>query len=120
LAVVEDVPLSKLAELVNKIIERDNGFQVSEVNSRAESKQPDFTDLERRIAALEVSYKRSRSKSRNREKRRFKSPSRVKINSFNKSKDKTICFYHNKFGEKAKKCTIPCAMSKSLMALPEN
>jgi len=120
LAVVEDVPLSKLAELADKIIERDNGFQVSEVNSRAESKQSDFAELERRIAALEVSYKRSRSRSRNREKRRFKSSSRVKNNTVNESKDKTICFYHNKFGDKAKKCTIPCAMSKSLMALQEN
>jgi len=123
LTVVEDVPLSKLAELTDKIIERDNGFQVAEVNSRAESKQSDFADLERRIAALEILYKHSRSKSQNREKRRFKSSSRVKNNSLNESKDKIIiiiCFYHNKFRNKAKKCTIPCATSKSLTALQEN
>ncbi|XP_039303395.1 uncharacterized protein LOC120357299 [Solenopsis invicta] len=67
LAVVENVPLVKLSELADKIVERDTGFQVAEVNTST-SKQSDFSDLERRIAALEVSRRYGRSFSRSRRK----------------------------------------------------
>jgi len=45
LVVIKDVPFSKLAELFDKVIERKSGLQVSEVNTRAESKQSDFSDV---------------------------------------------------------------------------
>ena len=118
LAVVENVPLIKLAELADKIVERDTGLQVAEVNSQSSSKQQDFSDLERRIAALEVSRRRGRSSSRSRSNK-----SRLRSNSRNakfNSKDQSICFYHKKFGDKAKKCTIPCTMSKTLTESQEN
>lgn len=113
LAVVEEVSLAKLAVLADKILDRDNGLQVSEVTPKTDSKISDFAALERRIAALEVSHRRSRSKFRPKGKR-FRTPSR---NSKDRaeSEEKAICFYHKKFGSKALKCTIPCSMSKSLL-----
>ncbi|XP_039313966.1 uncharacterized protein LOC120359671 [Solenopsis invicta] len=117
LAVVENVPLVKLSELADKIVERDTGFQVAEVNTQSTSKQSDFADLEQRIAALEVSHRRGRSFSRSRSKSKFRSNSRNKRSN---SKDQSICFYHKKFGNKAKRCTIPCLMSKTLTDSQEN
>lgn len=120
MAVVEDSPLVKLAELADKIIDRESGLQVATVTPSTESnnaKSCDLTDLERRISALEVKRSRNRSKSRFDGKRRFRSTSRNK--KFDK-KDEKICFYHRKFGDKALKCTIPCAMSKSLTDKQEN
>ncbi|XP_029168376.1 uncharacterized protein LOC114938562 [Nylanderia fulva] len=110
LAVVEDVPLIKLAELADKIVERDTGYQITEVNTSLKSKQSDLADLEKRIAALEVFRRRGRSFSRSRSKTRLRSNSKDKKSD---SKEQ-ICFYHKKFGDKAKKCTIPCTKSKTL------
>lgn len=120
LAVVENVPLIKLAELADKIADRDGGLQVAEVSNNSNSKSPDFADLLRRIEALEVSRRRDRSKSRSRERRRFRSSSRNKENSNKDVKDTSICFYHKKFGDKAKRCTLPCSMSKTFLASQEN
>jgi len=111
LAVVEDVPLHKLAD---KILNRDNGLlsscqSVVEI-AKSDTTTPSLTDLERRISALEV--KRSRNKSRPNFYRRknFRSKSREKSVSSNSN----ICYYHKRFGSKTIKYTIPCSMSKTL------
>lgn len=55
LAVVEDSPLVKLAELADKIIDRKSGLQVATITPSTESnnaKSCNLTDLERRISAL--------------------------------------------------------------------
>lgn len=128
LAVVGECPLMKLAELADKIIGRDTGLQVATVDSPSELSS-NFADLERRIAALEVRHPRNRSRSRFNANKRFRSSSRNrswknynKNNNLSKSDKNEVqtCFYHKKFGENAKKCTIPCAMSKSLTQKSEN
>lgn len=118
LAVVEGSPLNKLAELADKIIDRDSGLQVATIASPIASTSSNLDDLERRIAALEIRHKRDRSRFRSRSQKRYRSSSRDKV-SKNKDQDQ-ICFYHKKFGEKARKCTIPCSMSKSLTEKAEN
>ncbi|XP_018400067.1 PREDICTED: uncharacterized protein LOC108777628 [Cyphomyrmex costatus] len=122
LAVVGDVPLNKLAELADKILERDNGLlpicqSVVEV-PKADPVTPNLADLEKRIAALEFKCSRSKSRSNYRRRRNFRSKSRDKSDSTNSE----ICFYHRKFGSKAFKCTVPCSMSKTLALAdkPEN
>jgi len=75
LAVVDECPLSKLAELADKIIDRDSGLQVATVVTSSELNS-NFVDLERRIAALKVNWPRSRSKSRFCANKRFRSSSR--------------------------------------------
>lgn len=116
LAVVEDCPLVKLAELADKIINRDSGYQVATDSHHVKSSSSNFMDLERRIAALEVKRLRSRSRTKFRAKTRSRSKSK---NKFGKA-DKTICFYHERFGDKARKCTIPCSMTNSLNKQTEN
>lgn len=116
LAVVDDCPLVKLAELADKILDRETNLHVATIASSAGKDTSNFVDLERRIAALEVRRVRSRSKFRYKERRRFRSSSRSKSDKNNQK----ICFYHKKFGAKAFKCTIPCDMSKSLVERQEN
>ncbi|XP_070169423.1 uncharacterized protein [Polyergus mexicanus] len=54
LAVVEDCPLIKLAELADKILDRETSLQVATIASPVEENTSNFTNLERRIAALEI------------------------------------------------------------------
>ncbi|XP_070158016.1 uncharacterized protein [Polyergus mexicanus] len=87
LAVVEDCPLIKLAELADKILDRETSLQVATIASPVEGNTSNFTNLERRIAALEIKRIRSRSKFKYKEKRRSRSSSR---NKFDKDNQK-IC-----------------------------
>lgn len=116
LAVVDDCPLIKLAELADKIMDRDTGLQVASIASPLDLNSTCLSDLVRRVEALEVNHSRNRSKYRYNGKRRFRSSSRAKANKNNEE----VCFYHKKFGAKALKCTIPCAMSKSFSEKEEN
>lgn len=119
LAVVEESPLIKLAELADKIVERDTGLQVATIASPVTSTSSNLEDLEKRIAALEIKFKHGRTAFRSRSRSRYGSSSRGK--KVDKSKaDNQVCFYHKKFGDKAKKCVIPCSMSKSLTQKQEN
>lgn len=120
LAVVEGSPLVKLAELADKIIDRDSGLQVATIASPVASTSSSFDDLERRIATLEVRHKRDRSRFRNRSQKRYRSSSRNYNNSKKDKNKDQICFYHKKFGDNAKKCVIPCSMSKTLTDKTEN
>ncbi|XP_029670045.1 uncharacterized protein LOC115239590 [Formica exsecta] len=120
LAVVEGSPLIKLADLTDKIMDRESGLQVATITPSTEpcvTKSCDLADLERKISALEVKRSRDKSRSRFNGKRRFRSSSRNKKTD---KKDEQTCFYHSKFGNKAIKCTIPCAMSKSFIVNQEN
>ncbi|GFU19042.1 hypothetical protein NPIL_68041 [Nephila pilipes] len=69
------------------------------------------------IAALSKQVERlSRDRSRNRSRRRYgKSPYRSKTPTRRedyKFKD-DFCYYHNRFGSKAKKCREPCIFAKA-------
>lgn len=124
LAVVEESPLNKLAELADKIMEREPGSQINSVLTPESSSSQilNFNELERRIAALELKRShRSRSKSKSRSKG-FRSYSKNKENKSDKTDndDSQVCYYHKRFGTKAVKCTIPCSMSKLLTDKQEN
>lgn len=57
------------------------------------------TELKQQISQLNIN---SRGRSQSRRDSRSRSKSR------NRSKTPGVCWYHNNFGEKAKKCTSPC------------
>lgn len=60
LAVIEGSPLVKLAELADKIMDRESGLQVATITPSAESsgsKPCDLADLERRISAIKKKTK---------------------------------------------------------------
>jgi len=110
----EDVPLHKLAELADRILDRDNGL-LSSCQAVAKIAETDNTTsvlatLEKRIAALEVKRSRSKSRFNYNKKKNFRAKSREKSVPSNSD----ICYYHKRFGSKAIKCTIPCSMSKTL------
>lgn len=69
-----------------------------------------IAELSRQVASLQSRYnENNRSGNRSRDRRvhsqRFRSRS--------KSRDSSVCWYHNKFGPKANKCTSPCSYSSS-------
>lgn len=67
-----------------------------------------IAELTKEVAALRLQLNekgsRHRSKSRDRQK---------KNRSRSKSYDRSVCWYHRKFGTKANRCTTPCGFSSS-------
>ncbi|GFT35058.1 hypothetical protein NPIL_668461 [Nephila pilipes] len=127
---VSSEKLENLAKLADKIPEvRASPFtpNVYAVADRSEqlfdspnSPLNEMIALRGEIAALSKQVERlSRDRSRNRSRRRYgKSPYRSKTplrrEDYNFNDD--FCYYHNRFGSKAKKFREPCTFSKA----PEN
>ena len=106
----ETLSLSDLAELADKIIEAqpDNYGTVSAVAPREnapkndlENQVSELTKLERELTTvvghIQRSQSRSRSRSRGRRDAKRDSPS-----------DSELCWYHDKYGDKAHRCRSPC------------
>lgn len=106
LSVSED-RLEKLATMADKICDCSD-TEIHAVSSASENRMSRLDNIERRLESLcnkMEAFGGSRSKSRATGKRnRSKSSHR---------KDKPLCWYHFKFGEKAKKCVTPCNFKQS-------
>lgn len=106
LAALTDVSLDKAAEIADRVVEVTpipvSDCSVSSVNSIEDKLLAEIKKLHIRIDALS----RSRSQTRN---KNFKPRER----SRSKSQHFENCWYHYKFGEKAKKCNPPCNFSKN-------
>ncbi|GFU35263.1 uncharacterized protein NPIL_290431 [Nephila pilipes] len=125
---VSSEKLENLAKLADKIAEvRASPFtqNVYGVSGRSEqsSDSPhsplnEMVALRGEIAALSKQVERlSRDRSRNRSHTRYgKSPYRSKTPSWreNYHYNDEFCYYHNRFGSKAKKCREPCTFAKAL------
>ena len=99
--------LQKLAEMADKVMEvaAPNVAAVSVADSSSEVKQlrEEVARLADLVATLNRGHSRdSRSRSRG---RRPHSPAAQNDHP----QDQTLCWYHKKFGESAKKCQDPCA-----------
>ena len=108
LAVVEDIPLAKLAELADKILDRKAdsiSAAAVETHPRQEKTEvgPDINEIVKRLEALETSSGRGRARSNRRAKNR---PARASRSRSSTSAQQRPCFYHRKFGDKAWKCTV--------------
>ncbi|GFU20307.1 hypothetical protein NPIL_704921 [Nephila pilipes] len=119
--------LENMAKLADKIAEvRASPFtpDVYAVAGRSEqssdspnSSLNEMIALRCEIASLSKQIERlSRDRSRNRSRRRYgkspyrsKTPSRREDYNFNGE----FCYYHNRFGSKAKKCREPCTFAKA-------
>lgn len=110
LAVVENVPLDKLAELADKAIERT----VPSVNEVATQRTTEPTiaainELTKQLQQLISSYNYGRPRSR--------TPSSRYKNYRNTPRDTDrqpkICYYHTKFGINARKCTKTCTFQRT-------
>lgn len=123
LAVSEVKDLDNLAAIADKIMETTRPLQAAEVNCQAE-KSDDTSFLMSQIAKLSVKVmKLERSRPRYRSarcnwRRRTTSSGRSVSEQRRPRSElsKWLCFYHHRFGVKAKKCVEPCAWNKQ----PEN
>ncbi|RLU21126.1 hypothetical protein DMN91_005499 [Ooceraea biroi] len=112
LSVVEGIPLDKLADLADKTLERAfpsitvAGASTSVAEPNLLSAIEQLTQQIQRLTADKEGGRRSRSKRRGRSQ------------SCSQTRDKTQSakhrYYHVRFGEKARKCTQPCAWVKAL------
>lgn len=116
LSIVEGVPLDKLAELADKAIERTNpaittvtNLSTTETDAGTSSSIEKLTQqLQTLVTAMEKG-RWPRSKSRGR-RNRSRSVSR------NRANPGKYCYYHTRFGEKARNCEQPCTWIKALTA----
>lgn len=112
LAVADGMALPQLAQLADKVRERGATGTISSVKPLAvgisEEAQAHIETLERRIRGLETKL-RERSKSRSSSRSRARSTSRRR----DRAQSPELCFYHRRFGDKARKCTSPCAASRT-------
>lgn len=105
LSVSED-RLEKLAVMADKICDSTDS-EINMVSTSTDSRPSRLDNIERRLESLCTqmeSFGRSRGQSQSRGKRnRSKSSSQ---------RDKPLCWYHFKFGERAKKCISPCNFTR--------
>lgn len=110
LAVVEGVSLDKMAELADKVSDRNNNALVAAAELPANAQDQTLAQLVKKVDALSMRQRRSRSRSRHHEdKRRQRSKSKERTES-----TKGFCYYHKRFGAEARRCTRPCAAEKAL------
>lgn len=103
---VSKEPLDDLARLADKVCEVSNLTYVNEVSDRnkdvnLQTLQQQITELQKSVERLSRTPRRSSSQSRS----RSNSRSRNQPNKYD------ACWYHYKFGIRAKKCNKPCKFS---------
>lgn len=113
LAVTDVKDLESLATIADKVLENTRPFQVSEVTSEPMSSE--YAKLQAQIAQLSiqvVELQRSRYNYRNHNNyHRQRSSSRSRNPTPHRDSKSTngLCFYHNKFRHRARKCAEPCS-----------
>ncbi|GFX31055.1 uncharacterized protein TNCV_2025581 [Trichonephila clavipes] len=111
LASIQPLTAQKASEVADRILEV-TPVQVSAVSKYSSANSDDSSESkllkELKLLLLEVKeLRRSRSFSRN----RFDSRNRLKSP---KPKASNLCWYHNKFATKARKCIQPCSFQENL------
>ncbi|XP_071834144.1 uncharacterized protein [Apostichopus japonicus] len=117
----DTTPIETVAELADKIMEVTPAYppiaaiqtsQAQAQKSEVQQLSEQVRELTAQIASLK-SEVRERSRSRSRSRQRFNSQSNNTSNV-----DSDICWYHQSFGDKARKCRAPCKYPSNLK--PEN
>ena len=108
----DGTPLDKLARTADKVHEcffHNDLHAISSPSTTSHSSdssnptvQTQLSALTRQLADLTSRFDRSRSRPRSRPSSHARSPKPAKRTS-------RFCFYHQRFGEKARNCTPPCA-----------
>lgn len=122
LAVQADVPLDKLAELADKIVEvTPTPVPVVHAVAAAAAPQPDFAALQRQLEALTAKVssllrdQRARPRSRSRPASAGAAQAAAKpaaaSASSSRAENDDLCWYHNKWGGEATKCRSPCSFA---------
>lgn len=114
-------PINELAEQADKIAEINIGpsaFSISAGTSKRSESNDELSDLKKMVASLlkkvndisNAGQRQSRSRSKSDKSR---SASRSPSRKMEDAESNTLCYYHNRFGDKATKCRKPCSFSKS-------
>lgn len=113
LAAQEDLPLDKVAELADRILEVSPGSP-AQVHSTSDSGiTARLDELARQVAAL-TSDSRHRSRTRSSLSRsRNRNGSRSRAPTPGRDSRSSWCWYHNRFQEKATKCHPPCTWKQA-------
>lgn len=106
---VSKANVDELANIADKIHEV-SGFNFAITDVELQSKQSELSSIKAEIAELktlvqDLSRSKSRPRSRSRSRKRSMTPSGQKRSFGN------LCWYHHRFGDKAKKCVNPCDWS---------
>lgn len=103
-------PISKLAEMADKIHELANPYQIHEIQpstSSIASLQLQIEQLTKTVASLAAVQQTA---PRNHYHHRRRSNSRGRYSK----PPQGVCFYHHNFGDKARKCSPPCNFKANL------
>lgn len=103
LACMENLTIDKLAAAADKILEVKTP-SIYSTNIPSNHSSHDLKDVKASINALEKKFDKMMSNSKNSQ--RSRDPSRSRSNQ--QTKKRNNCWYHFRFGSKAKKCTSPC------------
>lgn len=123
IAAATDVPLNELAVIADTVLEtighepniakidKSPNKEVAVAPSATQPANSEINALRLEIAELKgallaVDANRSRPQNRNEKNYRNRTPSR------SKKEESKVCFYHRRFGDKATRCTTPCAYVK--------
>ncbi|XP_070162446.1 uncharacterized protein [Polyergus mexicanus] len=99
--------LNDVAEQADRIHEMASRGVVATTTAPRETLEAQILALARKVSTLSTHFSRSRS----RERRPARKKSQNRSESQSKNYNKGYCFYHNRFGGKAKKCTQPCTFN---------
>lgn len=99
LAAQEDLPLEKAADIADRIVEVAGPIAVHAVQGPSS----EVTELTLRVEALTKSVEALTAESRSRSRSRGGNE-----RSRSTSRYSNICWYHQRFGNKANRCTTPC------------
>lgn len=102
-------PLAELAEQADRIYEVTLHNVASTSATSATSHTSSAPQLKKATLSLEEQIQQLTKKVEKLIKERKKPPSQNK----EKTDNPKYCYYHNKFGEKARKCTQPCTYKKT-------
>lgn len=79
--------------------------QISELSHKLERMSSDF--------GLDRGRERSRGRSNNRRNATSRNRSATPRSTQNDFQDRDVCWYHSKFGSRARKCNSPCSFQNS-------
>ena len=100
------IDLQKLADMADKIMEVSTPSSVSAVSAPSNDDVKQLRAEVERLATLVASLTQHRPRRRNRSQSRDRRPRSPAPQE--QAASKTLCWYHRKFGEQARKCQPPC------------